>query len=95
MTDYGVSVQVIETGHGILDITLFGGFSKFFPTEQQGFGVALDLDRVVLKPIPNRDTKMQINIETPGQDAKEGQFITEMGFSLRSLPHHRVIKNLT
>jgi hypothetical protein len=36
------------------------------------------------RPLQGRDTKFQDNIQTPGQDSKDGQWITEAGIEL----HH-------
>lgn len=92
-TIFGLNVMELETGHGVLEIVNCGVFSKFLPTNQQGYGVVLDLDQLTFKHIANRDTKLQTGIETPGDDAKEGQYITEAGFSLTLLPHHSILTN--
>jgi hypothetical protein len=94
MTDYGVSVSEIETGHGIIDVMRCGVFNKHTLPDAQGFAVVLDLPNVVYKYIKNRDNKYQVDIQTPGDDVREGQFITECGLSLRLLDHHKVIKNI-
>jgi hypothetical protein len=43
----------------------------------------------------NRDTKPTDNIQTPGQDSREGQWLTEAGIE----PHHmetmKVVTNIT
>lgn len=93
-TDYGLSVTEIETGHGILEVSVCGVFDKFFQDADKGYMVVLDLDRVVYKYINKRDSKYEADIQTPGDDAREGQFITECGVSLRSLAHHRIVKNI-
>jgi len=94
MTDYGVSVAEVETGHGILDVVRCGVFNKHVEVSAQGFAVALDLDAIAYKHIKNRDSKYQVDIQTPGDDAREGQFITEAGVSVRLLDHHKIIKNI-
>jgi len=91
---YGISVTEIETNHGILDIMTNGVFNKYFPESQKGYGVALDLDRIVYKSLPNRDSKYEDLIQTPGTDAREAQYITECGVSVRSRKHHKVVKNV-
>jgi hypothetical protein len=92
-TKSGLNIQELETGHGILEIVLCGVFGKFYGDTKKGFGVALDLERLAYKYVKNRDTKIDENIHTPGDDVKESQYITEAGPSLRSLAHHRVIYN--
>lgn len=93
-TKYGISIVEIETNHGILELVTCGAFNFFFPDSMKGFGVVLDLDRVVYKHIKNRDSKFEDAIQTPGTDAREAQYITEAGISLRSLKHHKVLKGL-
>lgn len=93
-TVYGINLITLETNHGILDIMTNGVFNKFLPDSQKGFGVVLDLERVAYKFIKNRDSKYEDMIQTPGDDAREAQYITECGISLRSLLHHKVIHNV-
>ena len=93
-TAYGINLQEIETSHGILEIMTNGVFNRFLPESQMGFGVAMDFDRVVYKFIKNRDSKFADNIETPGTDAREAQYITECGLSLRSLKHHIIVEGI-
>lgn len=89
----GVHVDEIDTGHGILRMMPCGAFNDFLSNSDQGFGVVLDLGRVKYRFLPGRDTLLESGIQTPGTDAKEGQYITEGGFSVLSLAHHHVIEN--
>jgi len=91
---YGISVTELETNHGILDVMTNGVFNRFLPDSQKGFGVAMDLERIVYKSIANRDSKYEDNVHTRGDDGHEAQYITEAGISLRSLLHHKVVKNV-
>ncbi len=91
---YGFQIKVLETDHGILDVMPNGVFNKFLPESQRGFATALDLERIVRKNIKNRDTRFKDNIEAQGQDAREAEYLSEVGWSIRSLPHHKVVKNL-
>jgi len=91
---YGINIITLETNHGILDVMTNGAFNKFLPDIQKGIGVAIDLDRIAYKFIANRDSKYEDMIQTPGQDAREAQYITECGLSVRSLLHHKVVKNI-
>lgn len=93
-TKYGFKVQEVETGHGIFDIMPNGSFGSFLSAAESGYGVVLDLERVVYKYLENRDSKYEVDVQTPGTDAREGQYITECGLSLRSLDHHRILKNI-
>lgn len=91
-TQYGFKIQTIEAGHGMYNIVMNGTFDKHFGDDEGPFAVVLDLERTYYKYMSNRDSKFYDMIQTPGDDAREGQFITECGFSLRSLPHHRIIR---
>lgn len=93
-TDFGITVDTIQTGHGTLNVITCGVFDKFLQDSEKGYGVVLDLDRVYYRYIKNRDSKFQDHIETAGDDAREAQYITEAGLALYSLPHHRIIKNV-
>jgi len=73
-------------------MVMCGTFDKHLPNAQKGIAVVLDVERVCYKNLPNRDSKMEMDIQTPGTDAREGQFVTECGLSLRSLPHHHILK---
>lgn len=90
-TMYGFTAQEIDTGHGILEILPTSVFTANMDTGTNGFGVALDLERVKYRFLEGRDSFLQNNIETAGTDAKEAQFITECGLSLLCLPHHVIV----
>ena len=55
----------------------------------------LDPPGIKYRPLQNRDTKPEDDIQTPGQDSQEGQWITEAGIE----PHHmetmKVITNIS
>lgn len=90
---FGQVVNTLFSIHGTLDIVHAGVFSKVLSSEEAGFGVVLDLDRIVKKFMKDRDGKYQEKIETPGDDVREAQFLSEVGISVRSLKHHHVIRN--
>lgn len=99
-TVYGLSVQKIETGHGILELVSFGLPDRFFPDTgtagvyTKGFMCALDLEYIKYKHIKDRDSYYETKVQTPGDDAEEGQFITEAGLLVSMLAHHKVIHNI-
>lgn len=92
-TDFGITVDTVQTGHGTLNVICCGVFDKFLQDSEKGYAVALDLDRVHYRYIKNRDSKFQDHVETTGYDAREAQYITECGLALLSLPHHMIVKN--
>lgn len=94
MTKYGLNVQTLDTGHGFLDIIACGVYDNFLSDDDKGFGVVLDLSRIAYRFIEGRDSMLELDIQTPGTDAREGQYISECGISVRSLDHHRIINNI-
>lgn len=100
-TAYGLQVQEIETGHGVLEMVSFGLPDKFFPDTTdttgvytKGFMAAMDLDYLKYMHLKDRDTYFESDVQDKGVDAKEGQFVTEAGFRVSMLQHHKVIHNI-
>ena len=91
-TKYGLKITEIETGHGIFEIVMGGNFDNAMPSDIGPFGAVLDLDYLRFRSMSNRNFRMDDDIETPGTDAREGQFITEAGFVLYSLPNHQIMR---
>jgi hypothetical protein len=90
-TKYGLKITEIETGHGVFELTMCGAFESILPTAPGPYAACLDIDYVRFKSMEKRDMKMEIDIQTPGTDAREGQFFSECGFLLQSLPNHRIL----
>lgn len=98
-TVYGLDIQKIETGHGTLEMVSFGLPDRFFPDTgdgifTKGFMCALDLEYIKYKHIKDRDSFYETKIQTPGDDADEGQFITEAGLLVSMLAYHKAIYNI-
>lgn len=93
-TDFGFDIQTLRSPFGTLNIALGGMFSNWLPASEQGYGVVLDLNNIVWRPLKNRDTKMKENIQTPGDDVREGQFITEGGIMVKMIKFHSIIRNV-
>ena len=91
-TEFGLNVSVVESMNGVFEVVSCGTFAEYQPTDKTGYGVVLDLERVIYKHLSERDNHYEVDIQTPGTDAKEGQFLTECGLSLRSLDHHHIIQ---
>jgi hypothetical protein len=88
---YGFAITEIDTGHGILEIAATSVFTANMDVGTYGFGVALDPKRLKYRFLPGRDSFLEKNTQTAGQDAKEAQFITECGLSALCLPHHSIV----
>jgi hypothetical protein len=93
-TEYGFDIQILNTPFGKLNLILCGAFANFLPSSDQGYGVCLDLQHVYWRPLKGRDTKMKEGIQTNGDDAREGQFITEGGLMVKLIKFHSIIKNV-
>jgi hypothetical protein len=87
-TVYGYNVKEIDTGHGIFEMHPCGVFDEFLDDSAKGVGAVLDLDRVRMKYLEGRDSKLEQDIQTRGKDAREGQYVSEVGISLYSIKHH-------
>lgn len=91
-TEFGFDILKLTSSFGTLQIVLCGAFANFLPATQQGYGVVLDLKNVIWKVL--RDWMMEDNIQTPGDDVKEGQFKIEAGMLLKQIAFHAIIKNI-
>jgi len=90
-TKFGLTVKELDTGHGYFEIIPWGLPQKFFNDDQAVYGMVIDADRLTKKFIKNRDTKYEEGIQTPGQDSKEAQFISEIGLRVASRKHHLIL----
>lgn len=91
---YGLMVMEVMSAHGTLQLTPCGTFGQYKNADQEGFCTVLDLNRVELRHMEGRDTTMEMDVQTPGDDVIEGMYLSEIGLSLKSLLHHRIIKNI-
>lgn len=89
---YGIAVSEIDTGHGVLEVSATSVFTANMDVGTYGFGVAVDPKRLKYRFLAGRDTFLEKNIQTAGQDAKEAQFISECGLSALCLPHHCIVR---
>jgi hypothetical protein len=88
---YGMKIYEYITPYGTLYVKVHPLFS-IHPTFK-GFGVILDLDKLVFRYID--DTTYKPNIQTPDQDARKDEFLTEAGLELQHQKAHAYIKNVT
>jgi len=94
MTKYGLRMTEVITQHGTLEIVHCGAFSEYRASSEAGKAIILDLNRVEYRYMKGRDVNMEMDIHTPGDDVIEGQYYCEVGLSLKSLAHHRIINNI-
>jgi len=61
----------------------FNALADSTKTGYEGTAVALILDHLKLRPMEGRDTKLYTNIQTPGADRREDEFLTELSLEVR------------
>lgn len=86
---FGLNIMTYITPQGDeLDIIP----SDLFVNYYSGYGVILDMQDVFYRPLinndENRDTKLRQNIQNPGVDGWQDEFLTECAFQLRNEPAH-------
>ena len=59
----------------------------------KGYGVVLSPADLLLRPM--KDTEYQRNIQTPGTDAVDNQFFTELSIQLQNEPHFALLSGVT
>lgn len=60
-----------------------------------GFGIVVDPENVKFRPLADRDTKLETNIQANDADKRIDQYITEAGLEVRSPKTHAVITGVT
>jgi hypothetical protein len=79
---FGHKIMQVDTVHGQLNLVkepLFRGLSA-------GYMACIDLDHVAYRPLVgnghNRDTHIMTNVQTPDEDSRKDQIITEAGLEV-------------
>ena len=57
--------------------------------------LVLDPPGIIYRPLVDRDTKPEDDIQTPGKDSKEGQWLTEAGIEVHHLQTMKMITNIS
>ena len=93
---YGIALKEYLSGHGTLQIVkhkLMEG------TVYGGYAIAVDIEDLAYRYLSangkNRDTKLRIDIGTPGDDSQTDEYITEAGLHLVNEKKHGVATGLT
>lgn len=90
-SSYGVKVSSYMTAFG--DITMV--HHPLFIGELAGYGFLLDLNCFKIRPLRNRDTRLELNVQAPDVDGEIDQYITETGLERRQAPRHALLKGVT
>lgn len=89
-TAYGMKISEWNTIFGTLNIV----HNPLFVEDYLGYAFALNLDCFALRPLLNRDTRLEMNIQPPGTDAEYDHYITEMGLERREAPRQALLKGI-
>jgi len=93
---YGIAIaqylsphgEVMLVGHDMLEGT--GSTNQ----EYGGYGYLIDLENTFYRPLQNRDTRLQMNIQTNDVDGQKDQFITEAGIQVIQEKTHAILKDV-
>lgn len=88
---YGVNVSRWMTAFGSVDIV----HNPLFVEDFGSYAFLLDLECFKYVSLNNRDTKLETNVQTPGQDGVVDQYITECGLERKQAPRHALLKGVT
>lgn len=95
-TTYGIAVRQWMTAHGTLNLVrhrlLENGTGG---NGYAGWAVAVDPKQIVYRPFTNASTKLIENIQNPGDDAVEHEYLTECGWQLPNPETGGWLKNVT
>ena len=87
---YGVEVRKWVSSFGTLNIVLHPMFDGAYA----GYGVILDMETIKHRPLQNRDTVLQTNIQDAGDDEVTDQYMTETGLARVNFQKNALIKNV-
>lgn len=94
---YGLAVTKYRSMHGTLNIVTHNMLEG---AVFGGYGIILDMSQLRKRPMNakdggNRDTFIDENVETPGQDGRKDVITTEVGLEFGLEKTHGVISNVT
>lgn len=89
---YGIKVMEYQSAFGVLDIVEH----KFLQGDTYGYyGIALDMDKIKYRYLENSDTKLKDNVQDPGTDGRQAEYLSEVGLQFGQEECHAVIKNFS
>jgi hypothetical protein len=79
---FGHKIMQVDTVHGQLNLVK----EPLFRGQSAGYMACVDLDHVAYRPLVgnghNRDTHIMTNVQTPDEDSRKDQIITEAGLEV-------------
>lgn len=88
---YGVKVSTWMSAFGTINIV----HNPLFVEDFGGHAFLLDMECFRYRYLNNRDTRLETNVQTPGQDGVVDQYITEAGLERKQAPRHALLKGVT
>lgn len=84
---YGITINQYRCAFGevylINNRRVFNALAAPTKAGYEGYAVALILDNLTLRPLKGRNTKLFTNLQTPGADKREDEFLTELSLEVR------------
>lgn len=88
---YGIDVKEYLTGHGTLLIVKHNLLEQSYA----GYGFAIDMDNIKIRPLRGRDTTLKTNIQAADSDTRKDQYLTETGLQVDLEKTHGILYNVT
>ena len=93
---FGVSIRNWVTTHGSLNIVKHR-LLEFGPTGTQGYGdmaIAVDPSKLAYRTLGSRDTKLRMDVGTPGDDGWTDEYLTECGLQCEQVGLAGILDNV-
>lgn len=88
---YGIDVKEYLTGHGTLLVVKHNLLEQSYA----GMAFAIDTDYISVRTMKGRDTQLKTNIQANDADAREDEYMTDLGFQLELEKAHGVLYGVT
>lgn len=88
---FGLQVQDYVTAHGVL---LLIPHPLLTGVEYGDYMVVVDPENIRYRPLQGRDTVLREEVQNPGDDKVQDEYLTEAGLEVRLEQTHGIIKNI-
>lgn len=82
---FGINIVKWITSNGVYNIV---AHDLFVSGTYDEVAIVADLEQLVYRHLPGRDTKLRTNIQTPGKDGRIDEYLTEFGLERRLEKYH-------
>lgn len=90
-TSYGVAISKYQTPAGTINIVQH----PFLINDYSGYAFLLDMDCFTYVYMKGRDTKLNTNVQTNGDDGQADEWLTECGLGRRNAAYCALLKGVT